>query len=762
MKNVKRIAVILMAVLMLVTAMPLNGIVGTDLFASKASAAELAPTGQCGENVYWTFDSETGLLTISGTGEIYNYNSGESPFYTDTTSLKLLIKKIIVEDGVTSIGDFTFEYSSQYSNYDDYYQLTLPMSVKTVGTGAFINCPAITSVSFGENVNEIKESAFENCSSLKTVKINNTSMTIGINSFNGCNELTAVYFNGNALTWLSFKRSISDGNDRLENANAHYLKNSSEKYFGPLSYTVTDSAVSISFCDNGYVGALEIPEEINGYPVVEIADNSIRHCDYITEIFVPRSVKNIGDSAFYHCDRLKIAHLSEGVETIGDDVFSACRSWEALYIPSTVKSIGSGNFYSGFVLDTIEVSPKSEYFCTDEYGALYTKDYSELIRFPAHGEENDYTINNKTKVIRDNAFAYVEDLSLLVIPMSVNKIEERAFQYSKINYVGYEGTQEEWNQIDISETAFQGKDDIHDCFEFGKEYGTCGENITWVYDSLDKSLVIEGEGEMDNNASVSDYGWFAFINKIEYAEISDGVKNIGTNAFSGCAGLKEVYLGEDITFVDENAFADCTNLSIVSVTSDSFNAENAFSNNNSKLTFVISEGNSDAENFAKNNGYSVITAGCSADGNTIDFKGNTVVYKGLEYNYLTNYINEYSDAKYIHFDRLEFDGIKPEMIIIEDCENVVPNEKNFALDDLYVSLKVVIDGQEEQITFEKMFELFESGNYDAFKLKFNSESGETEESFFEKIEEIFVGFYTSALRVITKAINFVVGLFKKK
>ena len=303
-KNVKRISAIFLALMMLVTAMPLNSITGMDLFSSKSSAAELEPTGQCGENVYWTFDSETGLLTISGTGEMYDYNSGESPFYIDTTSFELLIKKIIVEDGVTSVGNYSFEYSSQYSNYDDYYQLTLPMSVKTVGTGAFKNCQAITSVSFSENINEIKESAFENCSSLKTVRIKNTSMTIGVNSFNSCNDLTDIYFNGNVLAWAPFKRSVSDGNDRLVNARTHYLKNSSEKYYGPLSYTVTDSTASISFCDNGYVGALEIPEEINGYPVVEIADNSIRHCDYITEIFVPRSVKNIGDSAFYGIFRI--------------------------------------------------------------------------------------------------------------------------------------------------------------------------------------------------------------------------------------------------------------------------------------------------------------------------------------------------------------------------------------------------------------------------------------------------------------------------
>lgn len=292
----------------------------------------------------------------------------------------------------------------------------------------------------------------------------------------------------------------------------------------------------------------------------------------------------------------------------------------------------------------------------------------------------------------------------------------------------------------------------------GIVFGECGNYIKWTFNFKDNSLIFDGTGSFPDEVC----GWTDYSDIIEYVEISDGITSIDANAFNDCRELKEVYLGKDVTDIGENAFADCTNLSIVSVTSDSLNAEKAFKNNNSKLTFVISEGNAAAESFAENNGYSIIIASRSADNNTIDFQGNTVVYKGLEYNYLTNYINEYSDAKYIHFDRLEFDGVMPDVILIEDCENIASGVKNFALDDLYVSLKVVIDGQEEQITFEKMFELLESGNYDAFKLKFNSESGETEESFFEKIEEFFVGFYTSAIRVITKAINFVVGLFKKK
>ena len=87
------------------------------LFATLLIAALLpvvacaASSGTCGDNLTWALDDE-GTLTISGTGEMWGYSitsvSGSyittAPWGKHTANLKA----IVIESGVTTIGDFAF------------------------------------------------------------------------------------------------------------------------------------------------------------------------------------------------------------------------------------------------------------------------------------------------------------------------------------------------------------------------------------------------------------------------------------------------------------------------------------------------------------------------------------------------------------------------------------------------------------------------------------------------------------------------------
>ena len=92
-----------------------------------ASAVSTATSGKCGKNVSWSL--KNGVLTISGKGEMYNYASrffdGLSPFSERTD-----IKSIVVESGVTSIGDNAFEECRSVTG------VTIPKGVTRIGSGA--------------------------------------------------------------------------------------------------------------------------------------------------------------------------------------------------------------------------------------------------------------------------------------------------------------------------------------------------------------------------------------------------------------------------------------------------------------------------------------------------------------------------------------------------------------------------------------------------------------------------------------------------
>ncbi|MBR1532118.1 MAG: leucine-rich repeat protein, partial [Eubacterium sp.] len=99
MKTTKKSLSVILSLLMIIS----------TLTALPFTAHALDESGQCGENVTWSFNSSTGKLTISGTGDMYdyvwNYDDGwaDSPFYQN-----YVITNIVINSGVTSIGSYAF------------------------------------------------------------------------------------------------------------------------------------------------------------------------------------------------------------------------------------------------------------------------------------------------------------------------------------------------------------------------------------------------------------------------------------------------------------------------------------------------------------------------------------------------------------------------------------------------------------------------------------------------------------------------------
>ena len=150
---------IIVVVLVLVLALAVGG---GSVSAEEPTIIASGYCGKDGSNVTWTLDS-TGLLTISGEGEMYDFST-----YSENQPWRSYVNKIesiIVEAGVSSVGNYVFyEHSALKS-------VTILGSVVSVGDGACYNCKNLTTVKFAGEVKSIGQSAFYICRNLISVNI---------------------------------------------------------------------------------------------------------------------------------------------------------------------------------------------------------------------------------------------------------------------------------------------------------------------------------------------------------------------------------------------------------------------------------------------------------------------------------------------------------------------------------------------------------------------------------------------------------------
>ena len=132
------------------------------------SASNQILNGKCGESVEYELDLTTGILTLSGFGDVYDYNANEnkSPFNGRTD-----IKSVVIKDGVRHIGSYTFENCSSLK------LLKFADTVFTLGENAFSNCSNLTTVIMGRNLNEIYNYAFTNSNNISRVMILSPNIT---------------------------------------------------------------------------------------------------------------------------------------------------------------------------------------------------------------------------------------------------------------------------------------------------------------------------------------------------------------------------------------------------------------------------------------------------------------------------------------------------------------------------------------------------------------------------------------------------------
>ncbi len=539
----------------------------TFLLAIVASVGTMfAASGTCGEKLTWNLSN--GTLTISGFGTMTDYSdnsSSRAPWYSSRSS----IKSIVIEDGVTSIGDYAFWYcnltsvtipnsvtsigSSAFFYCNDLISVTIPNSVTNIGESAFYNCSGLTSVTIGNSVTSIGNYAFDGCSGLTSVTIPNSVTSIGEYAFEGCSGLTSVTI-GNSVTSIgdyAFSRCSGLTSVTIPNS----VTSIGEYAFsGCSSLPVVDN---LRYADTYLVEAVD--KTLSSYTIKEgtkwIENRAFADCSSMTSVIIPNSVTSIGSSAFSRCNSLPVIDniryadtylveavdkslsaytIKEGTKWIGNSAFENFSSMTSVIIPNSVTSIG-------------------------------------YLAFSGCRSLTSVTIPNSVTSIGEYAFSGCSSLTSIEIPNSVTSIGEDAF--SNVLNIAYNGT---------ATGAPWGAKCINGYFDGYLVYSDESKtNIAGCSVSAIEIVIPNTVTSIGNNAfkgcsnltsvtipnSVTSIGEDAFYNcsSLTSVTIPNSVTSIGDYAFDGCRNLTSVTIGNSVTSIGDGAFYGCSSLTSVTI-----------------------------------------------------------------------------------------------------------------------------------------------------------------------------------------------------
>ena len=281
-------------------------------------------TNKCGDNLSWSYDDNSQTLTISGSGNMYDYD-----FFTDPWSdYKEQIQNINFPEGLTHIGTCAFVACTNITS------ITIPDSVTNISESAFSDCYNLQTINFGNGVTSICYGAFENCHNLISVTLSNSIRTIGNAAFRNCYNLSSVEL-GDRVEYIgdgTFHNCHGLGSINIPSSVTKIEKWAFAGCIGLRSVMVEeDNVIYDSRNNSNAIIETETNTLITGCTntiipntVTCIQSGAFSDQAYMTSITIPNSITNIENTAFCACNSLTDVYcLAENVPNTDSNAFEA-------------------------------------------------------------------------------------------------------------------------------------------------------------------------------------------------------------------------------------------------------------------------------------------------------------------------------------------------------------------------------------------------------------------------------------------------------